>query len=75
MRAVRLPLLLLAVLALAAPALAAFPADRPNDPKYAQENPECIDGMQYELFASIPGCTPGASDPEDASGMSVEKAW
>ena len=75
MRALRLPIALAAALALAAPALAAFPADRPDDPRYAEENPECIDGMQYEFFAVIPGCTPAATDPEDASGMAVEKAW
>ncbi|HEX8206273.1 MAG TPA: hypothetical protein VF587_09465, partial [Solirubrobacteraceae bacterium] len=66
---------LLLLLALAAPALAAFPDDPPNDPRYDDPSPNCIDDVQYEAFDYLPDCTPAATDPEDASGMSIEAAW
>lgn len=50
----------------AVPAFAAFPADPPDDPGYP--------GQQY-LFSTIPPSTPNATDPEGASGMSVDLAW
>jgi hypothetical protein len=71
----RFAVLLLAALAAAAPALAAFPEDRPDDPRFAGDSPECVDTQQYELFDRIPTCTPLATDPEDSSGMFVERAW
>jgi hypothetical protein len=76
-RGARLPIALALVLALAAPALAAFPDDPPNDPRYYDEtSPTCIDGVQYEAFSFIPPCTDAtASDPEGAAGMSIDKAW
>nr|MBA2600155.1 hypothetical protein [Actinomycetota bacterium] len=56
-------------------ARAAFPQDPPNDPAYDAQGPTCIDGKQYELFDSLPSCAPTATDPEGASGLSVDRAW
>ena len=66
---------LLALLCAAGTAGAAFPQDPPNDPGYDGDGPNCIDEKQYELFDSLPSCAPGATDPEEASGMSVNRAW
>jgi hypothetical protein len=57
----------IALVALAAAAWGAFPQDPPND-----YDPDCGD---YPFYSFIPGCTPNASDPENASGMSIDKAW
>ncbi|MGI8335801.1 FG-GAP-like repeat-containing protein [Actinomadura scrupuli] len=63
-----------------AAARAGFPQGPPNDPSYAPaEAPgECRnvpDGEQHNLYSFMPRCTPGARDPENASGMSVDTAW
>ena len=67
------------LLAIAASAFGAFPQDPPNDPLYdrAEENPLqfCIDDEQYLLYDFMPRCTPAATDPEGASGMSLNRAW
>jgi hypothetical protein len=69
----------LLVVAAAPAAPADFPQDPPNDPFYdqAEEQPgdKCVDDEQFELFDFIPACTPGASDPENAAGMSVNRVW
>ncbi|WP_329521265.1 FG-GAP-like repeat-containing protein [Spirillospora sp. NBC_01491] len=57
-----------------------FPATPPDDPGYAgAEAPgQCrkVAGQeQHALYSFMPRCTPGAKDPENASGMSVDKAW
>src|SRR5207248_1561595 len=54
------------VVALATAALAAFPQTAPNDPDYP--------GQTY-LFDHIPPNYPLASDPENSSGMWVDRAW
>jgi Subtilase family/RTX calcium-binding nonapeptide repeat (4 copies) len=64
-------------------ALAAFPQDPPDDPEYDRaepaENPTCseesVNSEQHYLYDFMPACAPNATDPEDASGMSVNKAW
>ena len=63
-------------------ALAAFPQDPPNDPAYApaEGSPtDCLtksaDDQQHYLFSFMPQCTPAATDPENAAGMSVDRAW
>jgi len=64
---------------LAGSAFAAFPQDAPNDPAYdgAEEGgpPTCgqksVNEEQRYLYGFMPMCAPGASDPEDASGMSL----
>jgi hypothetical protein len=63
-------------------ALAAFPQDPPNDPEYApaESSPtDCLtksaDAQQHYLFSFMPQCTPAATDPEGAAGMSVDTAW
>jgi len=60
----------------------AFPADAPNDPEYApgEAGPlAClttgVDDQQHYLYDFMPACSPLATDPEGASGMSVDKAW
>lgn len=65
------------MLVLVAPALAAFPQDPPDDPGYDPRGPStaCADGRQFHLFSFIPDCAPLADDPEDAAGMSVDRAW
>lgn len=66
---------------LAAPAIAAYPQDPPNDPNYqsAEQDPTCaqhyVGSEQYYFYSFMPRCAPGASDPENASGMSIDKAW
>jgi hypothetical protein len=65
------------------PAWAAFPATPPNDPGYAPAEatpPPCstvsVNSEQFYLYSFIPQCTRAtASDPEGASGMSVDRAW
>ncbi|MEN0014389.1 MAG: hypothetical protein AAGC46_13560, partial [Solirubrobacteraceae bacterium] len=48
----------------------------PNDPGYAAATPgKCLTVQQWYLFSYIPTCTKFAKDPENASGMSVDKAW
>lgn len=64
-------------------ALADFPNDPPNDPDYdrAEEGgPETcaqrsVNDEQRYLYSFMPRCAPSASDPEEASGMSVDRAW
>ena len=77
-----LPLLLTAaaVLSAATPAaLAAFPQDPPNDPQYATATPDpsvgCLSAQQWELFATIPSCTPLAHDPQGRSGSGASEVW
>ncbi|GAA0274592.1 hypothetical protein GCM10009527_083770 [Actinomadura nitritigenes] len=56
-----------------------FPASPPDDPGYASaEVPGCgngVNGEQHALYSFMPKCAPNARDPENASGMSVDKAW
>src|SRR4051812_24299606 len=69
--------------ALAAASLAAFPQDPPNDPNYdpAEQGGQATcahtagDDEQHYLYSFIPQCTPNAKDPENAAGMSVDRAW
>ncbi len=70
--------------ALAVPpaAHAAFPQDPPNDPAYASAEhslADCsnksVNDEQHYFYSFIPRCTPQARDPENAAGMSVDKAW
>ena len=72
-----LALTLSLLLLVAATALAAFPQDPPDDDGYGGNNPSpsCIDDKQYELFDFLPSCAPAATDPEGASGLSVNRAW
>jgi len=64
-------------------AFAAFPKTAPNDPDY---NPSeqgtqatCLqrpaDDEQHYLYSFMPKCSPNATDPENAAGMSLDKAW
>jgi hypothetical protein len=50
----------------ASSAPAAFPQTAPNDPDYA---------AQTYLFDHIPSTSPLATDPENSSGMWVDRAW
>ncbi len=65
----------------ALPAHADFPQDHPNDPLFdaSEESwPTCqvaATDQQYQLFSFLPRCAPQASDPEGASGMSLDTAW
>src|SRR4051795_2736219 len=69
--------------ALAAASLAAFQQDPPNDPEYAPAEQggqaTCLqragDDEQHYLYSFMPQCTPSARDPENAAGMSLDKAW
>ena len=64
-------------------AIAAFPADPPNDPGYAPAEQggvetcatESADTQQHYLFSFIPRCAVNATDPEGAAGMSLDEAW
>ena len=51
----------------------------PNDPGFAaaEQDPvgKCINSEDWFLFSFIPKCTPLASDPQGAAGMSVDQAW
>src|ERR1700722_14115450 len=52
----------------------------PNDPNYApaERNPLgslTFNAEQWHLYDCIPQSAPVATDPENASGMSVNKAW
>ena len=52
----------------------------PNDPDYApaERNPAgamTFNAEQWHLYDCIPQSAPVATDPENASGMSVNKAW
>jgi hypothetical protein len=52
--------------------------DGPNDPDYA--DPErtgrnSFNAEQWYLFDCIPQSAPAATDPEEAAGMSVNRAW
>jgi len=60
----------------------AFPSDPPDDPDYAaaEGNPlacltTSVEAEQHHLYDFMPACTPLATDPEGAAGMSVAKAW
>lgn len=85
-----MPLAVSACLLTAASAWAAFPADPPNDPGYApaEGSANClttsVESDQHYLYDFMPKCSqppptgigvPGATDPENASGMSVNAAW
>jgi FG-GAP-like repeat/Subtilase family len=74
-----LVLALVATAAAPSAARAAFPADPPNDPSYAVAEGHCgqhsVNEEQFYLFSRVSSCTAFASDPEGASGMSVDKAW
>ncbi|GAA3192234.1 S8 family serine peptidase [Actinocorallia longicatena] len=57
-----------------------FPEGPPDDPGYAgAEKPGACTKVagdeQHNLYSFMPRCTPGAKDPENASGMSVDTAW
>ncbi len=65
-------------------AATAFPGGPPNDPDYAPAEQgsvlNCLTksapgAEQHNLYSFIPRCTPGAKDPENAAGMSVDTAW
>jgi hypothetical protein len=65
-------------------AATAFPGGSPNDPDYAPAEQgtvlTCLSkaapgAEQHNLYSFMPQCTPGAKDPEGASGMSVDSAW
>ena len=52
----------------------------PNDPQYAPAERNPLSGLtfnaeQWHLYDCIPQSAPVATDPEGASGMSVNKAW
>src|SRR5258708_6681316 len=52
----------------------------PNDPDYARAERNPLGGAtfnaeQWHLYDCIPQSAPIATDPENASGMSVNKAW
>jgi hypothetical protein len=50
----------------------------PNDPGYdaAEHNPAlCIHSEEWFLFSFIPRCTPFATDPAGAAGISADRAW
>jgi hypothetical protein len=67
----------------AAALAAGFPLAAPNDPGY---NPvelgypasclrQSVNSEQHYLYSFMPRCAPFAHDPENASGMSIDKAW
>lgn len=70
---------ILAPLASAAP----YPQGPPNDPSFAPaEAPGddvcrevAVNDEQHYLYSFMPRCAPNATDPENASGMSVDRAW
>jgi len=52
--------------------------DGPNDPDYAdpeRTGQESFNAEQWYLFDCIPQSAPLATDPEEAAGMSVNRAW
>jgi hypothetical protein len=50
-----------------------------NDPDYARAEKNCllnsVNDEQHYLYSFMSLCTPLASDPESAAGMSVDRAW
>jgi hypothetical protein len=61
-----------------------FPGGPPDDPDYAPAEQGTVltcltkaapGAEQHNLYSFMPQCTPGATDPEKASGMSVDAAW
>jgi hypothetical protein len=65
-------------------AATAFPGGPPDDPDYAPAEQGTVltcltkaapGAEQHNLYSFMPQCTPGAKDPENASGMSVDAAW
>ncbi len=60
---------------------AEFPQDPPNDPQYTGaatgKNPKDYTPMdfQYNYLSYMPESFPQAKDPENAAGMSIDKAW
>ena len=60
---------------------AEFPQEPPNDPQYTGaatgKNPKDYTPMdfQYNYLSYMPESFPQAKDPENAAGMSVDKAW
>lgn len=69
----------LAIAAGPAAAHAAFPQSAPNDPDYAAAEANCstvsVNDEQHYLYSGRSACTPFASDPDGAAGMSVDAAW
>ena len=67
------------LLALAPAAIAAFPQGPPNDPSYDRAEENCalnsVNDEQYYLYDRMSICTPRATNPEGAAGMSVDRAW
>lgn len=67
------------VLALSGTAAAAFPQSSPNDPNYDAAERNCaaksINDEQHYLYSKLSACTPGATDPDGAAGMSIDAAW
>ena len=52
----------------------------PNDPDYAPAERNPLSGFtfnaeQWQLYDCMPQSAPVATDPENASGMSVNRAW
>jgi hypothetical protein len=62
---------------------AGFPSGAPDDPNYdpvergfpASCQQQSVNVEQHYLYSFLPRCAPFASDPENASGMSIDKAW
>ena len=82
-RRLRIAAVVAAWLASAGTALAAFPQSAPNDPGYAPAEQgglgtcltTSVNSEQHYLYGFMPMCPKRASDPEAASGMSVDRAW
>lgn len=82
----RLVAALAALLAATGPASAraAFPPGPPNDPDYAPAEDPSTNALcdrltanqeQRNFYSFVPRCTPNVRDPDNASGMSVDRAW
>lgn len=84
-RSARIPLLaaFACLISTGGVAYGAFPQDPPNDPGYnrAEQGNQSTctqtsaNDEQHYLYSFMPQCTPAASDPENAAGMSIDKAW
>ncbi len=80
MRLLLVTLALLLALPAAARAATCTPDIKgPNDPEFAPSERNPLSGTfnveQWYLYDCIPQSAPGASDPEGAAGMSVNRAW
>jgi len=77
------PVCILALLAVPAPAVGGTCAGNPgypNDPDYAPaergtSSEATWNDEQWYLYSCLPADAPGATDPEGASGMSVDRVW